>query len=61
MNSAEMLKGHLDGLLLAVLADGPLHGYGVVERLRARGHAADTIDKVAYANVERVVRTALSR
>jgi len=32
---AETLKGHLDALLLAVLADGPRHGYGVIEALRA--------------------------
>lgn len=32
---AERLKGHLDALLLAVLADGPRHGYGVIEALRS--------------------------
>ena len=32
----EALKGHLDLLLLAVLAEGPAHGYGVIEALRAR-------------------------
>lgn len=31
---AETLKGHLDGLLLAALEAGPLHGYGVIEALR---------------------------
>jgi DNA-binding PadR family transcriptional regulator len=31
---AEELKGHLDGLLLAALEDGPLHGYAVIETLR---------------------------
>jgi DNA-binding PadR family transcriptional regulator len=31
---AETLKGHLDALLLAVLAEGPRHGYGVIEALR---------------------------
>jgi len=31
---AEALKGHLDGLLLAALESGPLHGYGVIDRLR---------------------------
>src|SRR5262245_12387270 len=28
--------GHVDGLILAVLADGPLHGYAVIEELRGR-------------------------
>jgi PadR family transcriptional regulator, regulatory protein PadR len=36
---AQVLKGHLDTLLLASLADGPRHGYAVREALRA-GSAA---------------------
>src|SRR5215468_10520095 len=31
---AELLKGHLDALLLATLEDGPRHGYAVMETLR---------------------------
>jgi PadR family transcriptional regulator len=34
--SSEALKGHLDGLILAVLAEGPAHGYAVVQSLKAR-------------------------
>ncbi|MET0520915.1 MAG: PadR family transcriptional regulator [Jiangellaceae bacterium] len=30
----ELLKGHLDALLLAALEDGPRHGYAVIEALR---------------------------
>ncbi len=33
---AEQLKGHLDALILAVIASGPIHGYGVIEELRSR-------------------------
>ena len=33
---AEKLKGHLDLLLLSVLASGPAHGYAVIGRLRER-------------------------
>jgi PadR family transcriptional regulator len=33
---ADALKGHLDGLLLAVIARGPAHGYGVISELRDR-------------------------
>jgi DNA-binding PadR family transcriptional regulator len=33
---AESLKGHLDALILAVLADGPLHGYAIIEKLKRR-------------------------
>lgn len=32
----EALKGHLDLLLLAILSDGPAHGYAVIEALRSR-------------------------
>jgi len=38
----QALKGHLDLLVLAVLADGPLHGYAVIEQLRER--SADAFD-----------------
>ena len=31
----ELLKGHLDALLLAVLEPGPQHGYAVIEVLRS--------------------------
>jgi len=34
--SGQALKGHLDLLLLAVMADGPKHGYAVIEALRER-------------------------
>ena len=34
--TGEALKGHLDLLLLAVLAEGPAHGYVVIESLRQR-------------------------
>jgi PadR family transcriptional regulator, regulatory protein PadR len=37
---AETLKGHLDALVLAVLADEPLHGYAVIEALRRRSEGA---------------------
>lgn len=30
------IKGHLDMLVLAVLAAGPLHGYAVIEELKKR-------------------------
>ena len=37
---SESLKGHLDALLLAVLARGPLHGYAVIEELGRRSDGA---------------------
>lgn len=38
----DALRGHLDGLILSVLEDGPLHGYGVIEALQAR--SGETLD-----------------
>ena len=37
---SEALKGHLDGLLLAVVAEEPAHGYEILERLRNRSGGA---------------------
>jgi DNA-binding PadR family transcriptional regulator len=32
----ELIRGHLDTLVLAVLEAGPLHGYAIISELRAR-------------------------
>jgi DNA-binding PadR family transcriptional regulator len=37
---AQSLHGHLDALLLAVLEGGALHGYAIIEALRARSDGA---------------------
>jgi PadR family transcriptional regulator, regulatory protein PadR len=34
--AVDNVKGQLDGLILAVLEDGPLHGYAVIEQLTRR-------------------------
>lgn len=34
--ASDRVKGHLDLLLLAVLQDGPMHGYAVITALRDR-------------------------
>jgi PadR family transcriptional regulator len=36
----EMLKGHLDMIVLAALAAGPAHGYAVIEEIRRRSGGA---------------------
>jgi transcriptional regulator len=36
----EMLKGHLDMIVLAALAPGPAHGYAVIEELKRRSAGA---------------------
>jgi PadR family transcriptional regulator PadR len=51
---SEALKGHLDGLLLAVVADEPAHGYEILERLRERSGGA-------FALAEGTVYPALHR
>ncbi len=33
---ADAVRGHLDGLILAVVEREPLHGYAIMEALRAR-------------------------
>lgn len=38
--ASDRVKGHLDGLLLAVIEQGPLHGYAVIEALQLRSGGA---------------------
>lgn len=59
---AETLKGHLDALLLAVLADGPRHGYGVIEALRTRTDGMFDLPKgTIYPALHRVEQAGLVR
>ena len=56
----EVLKGHLDLLLLAVLAEGPAHGYAVIEALRQRsGGAFDLPEGTIYPALHRLERQGL--
>ena len=51
------MKGHLDLLLLAVLASGPKHGYAVIEGLRtASGDAFDLPEGTIYPALNRLER-----
>jgi PadR family transcriptional regulator PadR len=36
----DAVHGHLDAMLLAVLQDGPLHGYAIIEALQRRSGGA---------------------
>jgi DNA-binding PadR family transcriptional regulator len=59
---AETLKGHLDALLLAVLAEGPRHGYGVIEALRARSDGQFDLPKgTIYPALHRLEQAGLVR
>jgi DNA-binding PadR family transcriptional regulator len=57
---AEELKGHLDALMLAVLADEPLHGYAVIEELKRRsGGALSLPEGTVYPALHRLERSGL--
>lgn len=57
---AESLKGHLDVLLLAIVADGPAHGYAVIEELRRRSAGAfDLPEGTIYPALHRLERAGL--
>jgi PadR family transcriptional regulator, regulatory protein PadR len=51
----EMLKGHLDMIVLAALADGPAHGYAVIQEIRRRsGGAFDLPEGTIYPALHRL-------
>ncbi len=51
----EALKGHLDLLLLAVLENGPAHGYAIIEILRSRsGGTFDLPEGTIYPALHRL-------
>jgi PadR family transcriptional regulator len=57
---AEELRGHLDALILAVLADDPLHGYAVIEELKRRsGGALALPEGTVYPALHRLERNGL--
>ncbi|WP_426623111.1 PadR family transcriptional regulator [Leifsonia sp. McL0607] len=57
---SEALKGHLDGLLLAVLEGGPRHGYAIIEALRAgSGGTFDLPTGTVYPALHRLERAGL--
>jgi PadR family transcriptional regulator PadR len=56
----EALKGHLDLLLLAILAEGPAHGYAVIETLRQRsGGTFDLPEGTIYPALHRLEKQSL--
>jgi transcriptional regulator len=53
--TGEALKGHLDLLLLAILAEGSAHGYAVIESLRQRsGGLFDLPEGTIYPALHRL-------
>lgn len=59
---AQTLKGYLDPLILAVLADEPLHGYAVIEQLKTRsGGELALPEGTVYPALHRLERRGLLR
>ena len=57
MVNPEALKGHIDPLILAVLAGGPAHGYAVIEDLKQRsGGALALPEGTVYPALHRLER-----
>jgi PadR family transcriptional regulator, regulatory protein PadR len=58
----EALKGHLDLLLLAILAEEPAHGYAVIESLRSRSGGTFALPEgTIYPALHRLERQGLLR
>ena len=56
----EMLKGHLDMIVLAALASSPAHGYAVIEEIRRRsGQAFDLPEGTVYPALHRLEQAGL--
>lgn len=57
----DLVRGHLDGLLLAVLAEAPGHGYELIQRLAARSDGAfDLPEGTIYPALHRLERDGLA-
>jgi PadR family transcriptional regulator len=57
---SELLKGHLDLLLLAVLQEGPSHGYAIIEELARRsGGEFNLPEGTIYPALHRLERSRL--
>jgi DNA-binding PadR family transcriptional regulator len=57
---AELLKGHLDALVLAALEGAPAHGYGIIGRLRLRSSEVFRLaEGTVYPTLHRLERDGL--
>lgn len=56
----EMLKGHLDMIVLATLAAGPAHGYAVIEEIKRRSNQGfDLPEGTIYPALHRLEQAGL--
>ncbi|WP_329619952.1 helix-turn-helix transcriptional regulator [Streptomyces sp. NBC_01255] len=57
---ADAVRGHLDGLLLAVLEQGPLHGYAIIAAVQHRsGGVLELRTGTIYPALQRLERLGL--
>jgi PadR family transcriptional regulator, regulatory protein PadR len=57
---AEELKGHLDSMILAVVAGAPAHGYAIIEELKRRSRGAFALPEgTVYPALHRLERAGL--
>ncbi|HEX5497062.1 MAG TPA: helix-turn-helix transcriptional regulator [Mycobacteriales bacterium] len=57
---ADQVRGHLDLLLLSIVAGGPAHGYGVISALRERsGGEFDLPEGTVYPALHRLEHAGL--
>ncbi|MFC8224197.1 PadR family transcriptional regulator [Streptomyces sp. NPDC057287] len=57
---ADAVRGHLDGLLLAVLEPGPLHGYAIIAAVQRRsGGVLELRTGTIYPALNRLERVGL--
>lgn len=55
---SDAVRGHLDLLVLSVLADQPLYGYGLIEELRTRSRGEfDLPEGTVYPALHRLERS----
>jgi PadR family transcriptional regulator PadR len=56
----EMLKGHLDMIVLAALSSGPAHGYAIIQEIRRRtGGAFELPEGTIYPALHRLEQAGL--
>jgi transcriptional regulator len=57
---AEMLKGHLDAIVLSALEAGPAHGYAIIETIKTRsGKTFDLPEGTVYPALHRLEQAGL--
>jgi PadR family transcriptional regulator, regulatory protein PadR len=57
---AEMLKGHLDAIVLAALEGGPAHGYAIIEAIKNRSDGTfDLPEGTIYPALHRLEQAGL--